>query len=236
VIDLPYPAFPKPPEPKRRSVRWIGVVLIVAAIIGAGVYWGVPALKEMMDTASTDDAYVQGHITYVSPRVDGVVTEVLVDQDDRVEPGELLAKLDREPFDVAVAQSQASLEEARANVAQSRALAHSQIARARGADYQRKNALEILRRQIATLNARGELAAHNLQGTARQGVAVPYRPVKRVADGFRHPTALVLIVDDRNPITGVGKDLPHPVGGLIESVAPIFPPRIHPPRPSRCIG
>ena len=129
VTDDPHPAFPKPPEPKRRWVRPIIVGLIVAAIVGAAVHWGVPAIKQLLDTVSTDDAFVQGHITYVSPRVEGVVTEVLVDQDDRVEPGDLLVKLDREPFDVAVAQAQASLDEARANVAQSRAQVRSQIAR-----------------------------------------------------------------------------------------------------------
>ena len=132
VTDDPHPAFPKPPEPKRRWVRRIIVGLIVAAIVGAAVHWGVPAIKELLDTVSTDDAFVQGHITYVSPRVEGVVTEVLVDQDDRVEPGDLLVKLDCEPFDVAVAQAQASLDEARANVAQSRAQVRSQIARRAG--------------------------------------------------------------------------------------------------------
>ena len=70
----------------------------------------------MLETVSTDDAFVPGHITYVSPRIEDVVTEVLVDQDDRVEPGQLLVRLDREPFEVAVAQAEASLEEARANV------------------------------------------------------------------------------------------------------------------------
>ena len=100
--------------------------------------------------SQTDDAFVAGHITYVSPRVEGLVTEVLVDQDDRVEPGQLLVKLDREPFEVAVAQAEASLEEARANVVQARAQVRSQIAQARGAYYQRKNAQETLRRQIAT--------------------------------------------------------------------------------------
>ena len=69
----------------------------------------------------TDDAFVAGHITYVSPRIEDVVTEVLVDQNDRIEPGQLLVKLDREPFELAVAQDEASLEQARANVVQSRA-------------------------------------------------------------------------------------------------------------------
>ncbi len=153
VTDAPHPAFPKPPQAEHHWVRWIVISLIITAIVGAGLRWGVPAVKEALDTVSTDDAFVQGHITYVSPRVEGLVTEVLVDQEDRVEPGDLLVKLDREPFDVAVAQARASVDEAQANVAQSRAQTRAQIARARGAYYQRKNAQETLRRQIATLNA-----------------------------------------------------------------------------------
>jgi hypothetical protein len=98
-----HPAFPKPQKPKRHWMRWLVIGAIVAAILGAGWYWGVPWAPYQLDTVSTDDAFVQGHITYVSPRVEGVITEVLVDQNDRVEPGQLLMKLDREPFEVAVA-------------------------------------------------------------------------------------------------------------------------------------
>ena len=105
VTDDPHPAFPKPPKPERHWGRRIVISLMIAAIVGAGLRWGVPAVKEALDTVSTDDAFVQGHVTYVSPRVEGLVTEVLVDQEDRVEPGDLLVKLDREPFDVAVAQA-----------------------------------------------------------------------------------------------------------------------------------
>ena len=115
-----HPAFPRPRKPERHPVRWIIIGAIVGAILFAGWHWGLPALRYELDKVSTDDAFVQGHITYASPRVEAVITEVLVDQDDRVEPGELLVKLDREPFEVAVAQAEASLEEARANVVQSR--------------------------------------------------------------------------------------------------------------------
>ena len=143
----------QPRKPRPRGRRRLVIGLVVAAVLWAGHSYGVPYVREMLETVETDDAFVAGHITYVSPRIEDVVTEVLVDQNDRVEPGELLVKLDREPFEVAVAQSEASLEEARANAAQSRAQARSQIARARAAYYQRKNAQETLRRQVATLNA-----------------------------------------------------------------------------------
>jgi membrane fusion protein, multidrug efflux system len=148
-----HPAFPRPQKPKRHRMRWLVMGAIVAAILGAGWYWGVPWVRYELDTVSTDDAFVAGHITYASPRVEGVITEVMVDQNDRVEPGQLLVKLDREPFEVAVGQAEASLEEARSKAVQARAQVHSQIARARGAYYRRKNAQETLRRQIATLRA-----------------------------------------------------------------------------------
>ena len=131
VTDDPHPAFPKPPRPKRHWVRRIVIVLIVAAVLGAAWHWGVPWAKYQFETISTDDAFVQGHITYASPRIEAVVTEVLVDQNDRVEPNQLLVKLDREPFEVAAAQAEASLKEARANVVQARAQVRSEIARAR---------------------------------------------------------------------------------------------------------
>ena len=82
-----HPAFPRPRKSERHPIRWIVIGAIVAAILFAGWYWGLPALRYELDTVSTDDAFVEGHITYASPRVEGLITEVMVDQDDRVEAG-----------------------------------------------------------------------------------------------------------------------------------------------------
>ena len=122
----------QPRKPRPRGRRRLVIGLVVAAVLWAGHSYGVPYVREMLETVETDDAFVAGHITYVSPRIEDVVTEVLVDQNDRVEPGELLVRLDREPFEVAVAQAEASLEEARANLVQARAQVRSQIARGAG--------------------------------------------------------------------------------------------------------
>ena len=127
--------------------------LVVAAVVWAGLTYGVPFVREMLETVQTNDAFVSGHITYVSPRIEDVVTEVLVDQNDRVEPGQLLVRLDRQPFELTVAQNEAALEQARANLVQARAQVRSQIAQARAAYYQRKNAQETVRQQVATLSA-----------------------------------------------------------------------------------
>jgi membrane fusion protein (multidrug efflux system) len=51
-----------------------------------------------LNTVSTDDAYVNGHVTFVAPRVRGQVARVLVDDNYRVRKGDLLVELDKEPF------------------------------------------------------------------------------------------------------------------------------------------
>jgi membrane fusion protein, multidrug efflux system len=188
-----HPAFPKAPKIKRHWVRWIVLSLIAAAIIEAAMHWGVPYIRYELSTVSTDDAFVSSHITNVSPRIEDVVTEVLVDQNDRVEPGTLLVRLDREPFEVSVAELKASLEEARANVFQSRAQARSQIARARGAYYSRKNAQENLRRQIASLRA--QVATLRAQESSHWLAEVDQ---KRIDNLVRRGSATQSELDQRN--------------------------------------
>jgi len=62
----------------------VGVVVLIAAI-----RWIITALS----TVSTDDAYVNGHVTFVAPRVPGQVTRVLVDDNNRVHMGDLLVQV-----------------------------------------------------------------------------------------------------------------------------------------------
>ena len=148
-----HPAFPKPEKKPRHWIRRILIFAALAAVIGAALYWGVPAVKWALDTTTTDDAFVSGHTTNVSPRVEGVVTEVMVERNDRVEPGTVLVRLDREPYEIALAQSEASLVEARSNLELSKAQVRAQLATARGAFFQRKNLQEALRSRIKSLEA-----------------------------------------------------------------------------------
>ena len=162
---------------RRHWVRWLILGVAFAAILLVGLPKGISYVRELLDTVSTDDAFVSGHITYVSPRIEDVATEVLVDQDDRVDAGQLLVRLDRQPFELTVAQNDASLAQARANLAQARAQVRSQIAQARGAYYRRKNAQETVRQQVATLSARvatqrsRRVSASSAHDNLRRGVA-----------------------------------------------------------------
>ena len=145
-----------PPKPSwwERNRKWVILGVVLAILVGLFLAFGLPYIREYLDTVSTDDAFVSGHITNVSPRISGVITEVLVDQNDRVEPGMLLLRIDREPFVVALNQSQASRDQAQAELVRARTQVKTQLATARGNYYRRKTSQDMLRQQIATLKSR----------------------------------------------------------------------------------
>lgn len=100
----------------RQQRLWLAVGLLIVVSAVLVFFW--PRLVRFFQTVSTDDAYVSGHVTYVSARVDDVVEEVLVDENDFVEAGTLLLKLDRRPYQVIVDQKQAALAQAKLKIDQ----------------------------------------------------------------------------------------------------------------------
>jgi membrane fusion protein (multidrug efflux system) len=93
------------PEAKAGPVykRPLGVgilVIVLLCIGGAGMYW-----LHARHYESTDDAFIDAHITHVAPRVAGRVRQVLVDDNQSVEAGALLIEID--PADYQVKRDQA---------------------------------------------------------------------------------------------------------------------------------
>ena len=70
------------------------------AALAVGGYFLAPWVNTALNTVSTEDAYVNGHVTFVAPRVPGQVMKVLVDDNQRVKKGDLLVQLDKEPLQV----------------------------------------------------------------------------------------------------------------------------------------
>src|SRR5271166_2016076 len=87
--ELP-PAAGVPSHPARKWLLLAGAV----AGLAVGGYLLVPAVETALKTVSTDDAYVNGYVTLVAPRVPGQVARVLVHDNYRVKRGALLAQLD----------------------------------------------------------------------------------------------------------------------------------------------
>ena len=110
-------------ETRRPEHRWRKRLLLLVVLGGLayGGYSLVPAVETALNTVSTDDAYVNGHVTFVAPRVAGQVSRVLVDDNMRVKRGSLLVQLDREPYQVVVAIKQAAVTAAEADLTAARA-------------------------------------------------------------------------------------------------------------------
>jgi membrane fusion protein (multidrug efflux system) len=130
------------------------------ALAGVGSYFA-PSVVRAYKTVSTDDAYVNGHVTFVAPRVPGQVLEVLVDDNYCVKKGDLLVRIDPEPYQVQVDLKRAAVEVARANLtaAESRArgleaLARSQRWKTQTASEQVNNTVALLRARVATLRTK----------------------------------------------------------------------------------
>jgi membrane fusion protein (multidrug efflux system) len=147
------PATPVPaakPAPSRR--KWFILCGIAIAVVVAAIFI-VPWLITALNTVSTDDAYVNGHVTFVAPRVAGQVTEVLVDDNYRVKRGDLLVQLDKEPYEVQVAIKKAAVEVAQTNLAAAWAQVRGQVAQARANRFKLEHSIEDVNNQIANLRA-----------------------------------------------------------------------------------
>jgi membrane fusion protein (multidrug efflux system) len=139
----------------------------------------------MLNTVSTDDAYVNGHVTFVAPRVRGQVTKVLVDDNYRVKKGDLLVQLDKEPYEVQVNIKKAAVATAEANLTAARAEVIGLEALARAQRWQLQLAMEQVAAQIA--NLRANVAAYDsktatlvlARANLKRGVALAPRGISK---------------------------------------------------------
>lgn len=82
----------------------IAGAIVVASILALLIYRGYSRTH-----ITTDDAFVEGAIHMVASRVSGTVIEVPVSDNETVQKGSSLVKLDPEPFQQALAEAEASL-------------------------------------------------------------------------------------------------------------------------------
>jgi membrane fusion protein, multidrug efflux system len=147
------PASPRPASRPAHGRRWVIVAIGLLVLIAVCVF-GIPQIELAFSTVSTDDAYVNGHVTFVAPRVGGQISRVFVDDNNRVRKGDLLAQLDKEPYEVAVSQKEAAVDTATADLQAATAAAHAIEAEARSRRWALQHAIENVDDQIAVLDAR----------------------------------------------------------------------------------
>jgi membrane fusion protein (multidrug efflux system) len=123
-------------------------------VLAVALWFGIPYILLTLSTVSTDDAFVNGHVTFVAARVHGQVSRVLVDDNNRVRKGDLLVQLDKEPFQDAVAIKKAAVDIAQADLQAARATARGIEAQAWSRRWNLQHAMEDVENQISLLRAR----------------------------------------------------------------------------------
>lgn len=103
------------PQPAKK--KWL-VVLLLLIGLPVGGYYGLAAWKHSTTHVSTDNAYVQADMAQITPRVPGTVSEVLVNENWWVKPGQVLLHLDTRDYEVRLADANAALTHARETVDQ----------------------------------------------------------------------------------------------------------------------
>lgn len=108
---------PKGWAPPRGSWRLTALIVLVAlASVMIILYaWGLPPFSPTIQ--STDNAYVRGQTTFISPQVSGYVTDVPVHDFDLVTAGQVLLRIDDRIYRQRVEQARASLDTQVANLA-----------------------------------------------------------------------------------------------------------------------
>ena len=90
-------AITPPPAPARRRKPLLFGALGLAALVALGLYaehwWSAGRFIE-----TTDDAYIGGDVTVIGPKVAGYIEQVLVSDNQRVQAGDLLIRLDSRDY------------------------------------------------------------------------------------------------------------------------------------------
>ena len=90
----------------------IGAIVLVAALVGGLLYW-----LEVRHYESTDDAFVAARSFSVASKVGGYVTDIPVTDNQHVNAGDLLAKIDERDYRIAGEQAAAQVAVSKANIA-----------------------------------------------------------------------------------------------------------------------
>jgi multidrug resistance efflux pump len=149
-----------PSAPSAEAAHWspkpfsalMKITIAVIAILASGVVlyaWRLPPFSSAIER--TDNAYVRGWTTIISPQVSGYVTEIRVRDYAQVKAGDVLVRIDDRIYRARVEQARANLDAAKANLAN-----NDQARRSRAAAILSQNAA-IGSAQAQLLRARADI-------------------------------------------------------------------------------
>lgn len=167
--DVPENETPKPSLFRRPAFR-IGIAaLALAALVGGAAYYFHARQYE-----STDDAFIDGSIVQISPKVAGYVNRVAVSDNQRVKQGDLLLEIDPRDYENRVRQAEAQLQAAksrqhaaRQTLALTRVTASASVKQAAAGVSQARSAVESRQAQLDALGNQTDRA--QAQVTTQRG-------------------------------------------------------------------
>ena len=113
-----------------RLLRPFLLIAVPAAAVAGALLWYLWGGRYV----GTENAYVKADIVHVAAEVAGRVVEVGIKDHAQVKPGDLLIKIDPEPYQLALERSEAELDQTRARVESLRAEYHEAMAEQREAE------------------------------------------------------------------------------------------------------
>jgi len=126
TTDIPAP----PRSGRKRLIVRAAILLVAIGVAGFGHHWWT----EGRFLEETDDAYIGGDVTVVSPKVAGYIAKLEVTDNQRVRAGDVLARLDDRDYRAALAKAEgavAAAQAALANLDATRELQQAVIGQAR---------------------------------------------------------------------------------------------------------
>jgi membrane fusion protein (multidrug efflux system) len=99
------PPAPPPPRNKKRRLRFFGAIaaLVIVALV---IFYYMLFIAPYEDT---DDAFIDGYVTLIAPRVSGPVTQLLITDNQEVKAGDELVEIDPRDYEASLSQAQADL-------------------------------------------------------------------------------------------------------------------------------
>jgi membrane fusion protein (multidrug efflux system) len=97
------------------KLKIVFVIVLLALITGVIAYLNRP--ESSANSQTTDDAYIEADFTTMAPQISGVISRVLVEDNQKVKAGDLLVTVDDRDFVVAVEATKAQVASEQANIA-----------------------------------------------------------------------------------------------------------------------
>ena len=124
--------IPPPPRSKRSRLKLFAGVTVLIVLVAMIFYY----LRCVAPYESTDDAFIDGYVTLISPRVPGQVVRLMVTDNQEVKAGDVLVEIDPRDYEASLSQAKADLAAANSQANQSRAqvnVSEAKVAQAQAA-------------------------------------------------------------------------------------------------------